>query len=122
MRHSIICWILRYPLVLSLGATNVQALTQDLVSPAQSKNKFYISSCCEGHVTVIVNGRVLTDEVISFFQNSYNDRPTSLEGKEYKPWDQSHTVNRKTDFWKKSGKRLLVSKSRRCHKCECIRV
>ena len=29
----------------------------------------------------MVNGKVLLDEVISFFRNSYIVRPTSLEGK-----------------------------------------
>ena len=34
----------------------------------------------KGIITLIVNGKVLLDEVISFFKSSYNVRPLSLEG------------------------------------------
>ena len=34
-----------------------------------------------GRIILIVNGKVLLDEVIPFFRNSSNVRPTSLKGK-----------------------------------------
>ena len=36
-----------------------------------------------GRIILIVNGKVLLDEEISFFENSYNVRPTSLQGKTF---------------------------------------
>ena len=37
----------------------------------------------KGNIIVVVNGKVLLEEEISFFRNSYNVRPTSLQGKKY---------------------------------------
>ena len=34
----------------------------------------------KGNIIVIVNGKVLLEEVILFFKNSYNVRPNSLQG------------------------------------------
>ena len=34
----------------------------------------------KGNIIVIVNGKVLLEEVILFFKNSYNIRPNSLQG------------------------------------------
>ena len=37
----------------------------------------------KGNIIVIVNGKVLLDEVIPFFRNSFNVRPASLKGKKW---------------------------------------
>ena len=40
-----------------------------------------LSLYSKGHITVVINGKILLDEEISFFRNSYNVRPMSLAGK-----------------------------------------
>ena len=81
MRNSTIHRLQRYPLILSLGVINALTSTPDLVISSQVKvvYNYYF----KGHIIVIVNGKVLLDEVVSFFRNSYNVRPTSLQGKTF---------------------------------------
>ena len=66
--------------ILSLGVINVLTSTPDLVISFRFFVKVYDYDF-EGNIIVIVNGQVLHDDVISFFKNSENVRPTSLQGK-----------------------------------------
>ena len=66
--------------ILSLGVINVLTSTPDLVISFRFFVKVYDYDF-EGNIIVIVNGEVLHDDVIPFFKNSENVRPTSLQGK-----------------------------------------
>ena len=37
----------------------------------------------KGNIIVIVNGKILLDEMVSFFKDSFNVRPTSLQSKKH---------------------------------------
>ena len=37
----------------------------------------------KGHIKVMVNGKILLDDIVLFFKDSYNVRPTSLQSKKY---------------------------------------
>ena len=81
MRNTTTSRLQGYQLVLSLGVINVLTSTPDLVISFQVKVVDVYNYYFKGNIIVIVNGKVLIDEVISFFINSYNVRPTSLQGK-----------------------------------------
>ena len=66
--------------ILSLGVINVLTSTPDLVISFRFFVKVYDYDF-EGNIIVVVNGELLHDDVIPFFKNSENVRPTSLQGK-----------------------------------------
>ena len=75
----------------------------------------------------MVNGKILLDEMVLFFKDSYNVRPTSLQSKKYLYFHidifyHENIIFREDYSRKKSTGWLLVSKSRRNDKFECIRV
>ena len=37
----------------------------------------------KGHIIVMINGKILLDEMVLFFKDSSNMRPTSLQSKKY---------------------------------------
>ena len=80
MKNSIDSLHLGYPSILTLGVINVLTSTPDLVISFRFFVKVFDYDF-EGNIIVIVNGQVLHDDVISFFKNSKNVRPTSLQGK-----------------------------------------
>ena len=80
MKSSTTSLIRGYPWILSLGAINAQTSTRDLVLSGHNMINC-LSLYSKGHITVVINGKILLDEEISFFRNSYNVRPMSLAGK-----------------------------------------
>ena len=87
--------------------------------------EWLIIQLCKGNIIIIVNGKILIDEVISFFINSYDVRPLSLQGRKYFGLCRSNfyiNIIRETDPWKITSDINLVSISGRRFKFECIRV
>ena len=80
-RNSIISLQVAFQLILSLGIINALTSIQYLVISSSVKVFNVYNYDFKGHIVVIVNGKVLHDEVIPYFKNSYNVRPTSLQGK-----------------------------------------
>ena len=69
-----------FPSILRLGVINALTSTPDLVISFKFRVLLFVL-WIKGNIIVVVNGKVLLDEEISFFKNSYSDRPTSLKGK-----------------------------------------
>ena len=70
----------RFPSILCHGVINALTSTPDLVISFKLRVLMFII-LFKGKIIVVVNGKVLLDEEISFFKNSYSYRPTSLKGK-----------------------------------------
>ena len=127
MKNSITYRLLGSLLILSLGIINALESTPDLVISFWSRKNVYDYNYFKGNITVFVNGKILLDEMVSFFKDSYNVRPTSLRSKKYlyfhiDTFYHENIIFRQDYSRKKSTGWCLVSKSRRNDKFECIRV
>ena len=68
--------------ILSLGVINALKSTPEVVISFWLRKNVYNFNF-KGNIIVIVNGKILLDEMVSFFKDSFNVRPTSLQSKKH---------------------------------------